>query len=586
MALNSTSLARSLRRRHHVMIAFVIFGVLAIVAKLIYIQVLAGPALAAEGEALRTTTVTVEAPRGDIVDRNGQILATSADAYNVVVDQVNVRKFTFIDDQGTEHSGAIAAAKVLAPMLEVDAPVLAARLAGERRFVYLAKGLTPAQWQEISELDVSGVFGEKTSTRLYPAGTTAGSIIGWVGAEGKGLGGLELMYDEYLSGTPGQRVYEQGRRGQQIPMAGASNIDPIPGNTLTLTLDRDLQWKAQELIDESVRSTGAKRGSIVIQDTTTFEILAMADSGAMDPNDPTAVPNPQRASRSVTEVFEPGSTAKVITMAAALELGLVQPLEKFEVDYTLKTSNGQVFRDSSPHGKLQLTAAGIFAKSSNTGTIMIGERIPTQVRHDYLKKFGLGESAELGIPGETRGLLIEDAAKWDGRTKYAVLFGQGLAVNAVQNVSVFSTIANGGLRLDSSIVKPLEGQPVPSNPGQQVVSEKTAQTVMQMLEGAVTEGGTGTRAQIPGYRIAGKTGTAQAADEQGQMTRHVASFAGVAPADNPQIAVVVTLIDPKTSIYGGTVAAPVFQEITGFALQHLGIKPSQGTPQALAVVWE
>lgn len=572
---------RSMSRRRHFLAVCALLLALAILGKLVHIQLFQGAALAAQGEALRTVSVEVAAPRGTITDRNGELFATSVDRYNVVVDQVGLADYKYVTEDGDLLTGAIAAAKRLSPILQIDEPILAAQLAGERRFVYLLKNITPEQWREIADLRVSGISGERTSQRTYPAGTTAGSLVGWVGADGTPLGGLELALDERLSGTPGLRVYERGLRGQQIPAADASQVEPVPGEDVTLTIDRDLQWKAQQLADDVMRQTGASRVSIVIQDVESFELLALADSGAMDPQDPTGVPQARRASQSVTEIFEPGSTTKVITMATAIELGLTTPDEQFVVKDTIKMPNNESFRDALPHPAQQLTTAGIVATSSNTGTITIGQRIPVQTYHDFLVKFGIGQSANLGLPGETRGLLIDDPNRWDGRTRYAVLFGQGLAVNAVQNVSVFSTIANGGVRLPVTLVRsdePLEGV--------EVVSEDTAQQVLDMLEGAVeSDGGTGRQAQVPGYRIAGKTGTAQAADSDGKMTRHVASFVGVVSGEKPEVTIAVTVVDPKTSIYGSTVAAPVFSEMAEFTVQHLGIPPVEDAKPRYATSW-
>lgn len=574
-------LNRSFSRRRKVLAGFVLLLALAILGKLIHVQIFEGAALAAQGEALRTVSVEVEAPRGTITDRNGEVLATSVDRYNVYVDQVALAEYKYVNEDGDTVYGAIPAAKRLAPVMQMDEPVLAARLAGDRRFVYLLKNITPEQWREIDDLRIPGIGGERTSQRMYPAGTTGGSLVGWVGDDGTALGGLELALDERLSGTPGQRVYERGLRGQQIPSADASQVEPIPGEDVELTIDRDLQWKAQQIADDVMRTTGASRVSIVVQDVETFELLALADSGAMDPQDPTGVPQDRRASRSVTEVFEPGSTSKVITMAAAIELGLTTPEEQFVVKDTIVTPNNEGFRDALPHPPQQLTTAGIVATSSNTGTITIGSRIPSQSLHDYLVKFGLGQSASLGLPGETRGLLAESAKQWDGRTKYAVMFGQGVAVNSVQNIGVFSTIANGGVRLPSTLVR--SDEPVE---GIEVVSEDTAQQVMAMLESVVEgEGGTGSRARVPGYRVAGKTGTAQAADADGKMTRHFASFAGIVSGDEPEVAITVTIADPKTSIYGSVVAAPVFSEMAQFTMQHLGIPPVEEGELRYATTW-
>ena len=319
----------------------------------------------------------------------------------------------------------------------------------------------------------------------------------------------------------------------------------------------------------------------------TGEVLAMAESRTVDPNDPGADDTLWGGSSAVSDVFEPGSTAKIITMAAAIETGITDPLEQYTVPYNYTTANGQTFKDSHEHAGMQLTTTGILAESSNTGTVMIGQDLPEQVRHDYLSKFGFGQKTGIELPAEQAGRLW-DADKWDGRTKYAVLFGQGLSVTALQATDVFATIANGGVRVTPHLVKGWtepDGTYTPAQAAEttQVVSPETAQTVLTMMESAVDEG-TGSAAAIPGYRVAGKTGTAQAwaADGTQGIT---ASFIGVAPADNPEIAVSVVLHNPRTSEWGGTVAAPVFSDVAGYALTELGIAPSGTQPQLFPTMW-
>jgi cell division protein FtsI (penicillin-binding protein 3) len=287
-------------------------------------------------------------------------------------------------------------------------------------------------------------------------------------------------------------------------------------------------------------------------------------------------------------VYEPGSTAKVITMAAAIETGVATPETPFTVPYQYTTPNGQTFKDSHEHPTLQLTLAGVFAESSNTGTIQAGEPIPEQVRYDYLRKFGFGQVAGVGLPGESGGILWP-ADTWDGRSKYAVLFGQALSTTVLQNTQVFATIANDGVRVQPHLVKGTVGPdgqlvPVDLTPPERVISSETADTVMRMLETAVVDG-TGGNGAVPGYRIGGKTGTAQAF-EGGGVIKYVASFIGVAPVDDPRIAVNVVLYSPKTEIYGGVVAAPVFRDVTSFTLQHLGIPPTGTAPETYPTTWE
>ena len=472
-------------------------------------------------------------------------------------------------------------------MLGANAAELGAKLARDSGFVYIAKGALPEVWQAVAELRINGVTGEQVAERVYPNGNLAGNVLGWVNAEGTGAQGIEAQLDAELSGTPGSTTYERGRGGQQIPGGYSESTAATDGRSVQLTINADLQWKAQKAIEDQVRATGADSGSIVGIAPKTGEILFIAESRTVDPNDPGATTDLWNGSSAVSDVFEPGSTAKVITMAAALETGLVEPVSQFEVPYQYTTPNGQTFKDSHEHGGLRLTTAGILAESSNTGTVMIGQNIPQQVRYDYLAKFGFGARTGIELPGESPGIL-HPADSWDGRTKYAVLFGQGgVSVTTLQAADVFATMGNGGVRVAPHLVKGWtepDGTftPAPAPATTQVVSAPTAQTVLTMME-SVVDDGTGSSAQIPGYRVAGKTGTAQA--WLGAQKGITASFIGVAPADDPAIAVAVVLHNPRTSEWGSVVAAPVFSDVTGYALTELGVAPSGTTPQLFPTTW-
>lgn len=569
-------------RRQKVLLAVTLVLLAVCAGRLVYVQALAGPALAAEALRARTVTQVVPAERGEILDRDGIVLATSVERWNIVVDQVKLAEWKKDGDSVT------AAAELLAPLLSTSAAELGPKLIGDRTFTYLARGVPPEVYEQIMDLGIRGVWGERVSQRLYPAGATAGNVLGFVGTDGYGLAGLEQVYEDVLAGTDGSDTYERGEDGQRIPTGAEEYVAPEPGRDVQLTLSRDLQFVAQSAIDAKVAETGADWGAVVVMDVQTGEILALADSGSIDPNSPGGNAQPSRA---VSYTYEPGSTAKAISMAAILETGVATPTSQYVVPYQYATPNGEVFKDSHPHGDLQLTLTGILAESSNTGTVMVGQNIPPQVRLDYLHKFGFGQRTGIGLPGESPGLIVDEVADWDhdGRSPYAVLFGQAVGATTVQNTQVFATLANGGVRVQPHVVSAIEDAdgvmtPVELAPPQQVVSPETADTVVRMLESAVADG-TGSNAEVPGYRIAGKTGTAQAF-EGGGVVRTVASFIGIAPADDPAIVVNVVLYAPKTSIYGGSVAAPVFSEVTAQALQMLGIPPSGAVPELFPTTYE
>lgn len=574
----------ALNRRRTVLVVLVALLLTVFSGRLIWLQGFEGDAIAAEALSKRLTTAQILASRGQITDSEGEVLATSVDRFDIAVNQKQIATWSATVD-GESYSGPAGAAQLLAPLLDVNAAELGARLDGDAGFRYVAKGVLPEVWQAVRELGINGISAEQVAERVYPNGNLAGNLLGWVNAEGVGAQGIESTLNEELAGTPGRTTYERGRGGQQIPGGYQDSTDATDGRSVQLTINNDLQWKAQQAIEAQVAATGSDSGSIVAIDPKTGEILAIAESRTVDPNDPGATPELLNGSSAVSDVFEPGSTAKVITMAAAIETGLVDPFNQYQVPYQYTTANGQTFKDAHEHDGMRLTTTGILAESSNTGTVMIGQDIPLQVRHDYLAKFGFGARTGIELPGESPGIL-HDADRLDGRSQYAILFGQAVSATALQATDVFATLANGGVRYAPHLVKGWtepDGTftPAPAPVGTPVVSEQTANTVLTMMESAVDEG-TGSAAAIPGYRVAGKTGTAQSLGEVDGIT---ASFIGVAPVDDPAIAISVVLHNPRTSEWGSVVAAPVFSEVAGYALTELGVAPSGTQPELFPTTW-
>ena len=534
--------------------------------RLVDLQAVRGEALADAALSQRLRTLEVPAYRGSIVDRSGQPLAVTVEARNITADQ------TLIDDPA-------AVAVELAPILEVPQDVLAERLSGDRRFMYIAKGVSPQTWDTIAALRLPGIFSEETSQRIYPADNLASHIVGFVQADGSGGGGIESSFNEVLTGTPGQQTYESGPGGRVIPTSNQTSVAAIPGGDVRLTIDRDIQFVAEEAIRGVVQRSGASSATAVVMDVRTGEILALATAPDFDPNAVTQSLPEDRRNRAVTDIFEPGSTGKVITAAAVINEDAVSPLTPIKVPGQLQRA-GKSFNDYWKHGTLRLTMSGVFAKSSNIGTILAAERMPKAKLADYMERFGIGEKTNLGLPGESAGLLL-DPDKWSGTTFPTMAFGQSYSVNTVQMTSVFATIANGGVRVQPSIIESIteaDGTVVTTPEGERdrVVREDTARQVMAMMEAVVGEGGTAPQARIPGYRVGGKTGTAQFVDPDcrcyaGDVT---ASFIGVAPADDPRLAVGVFVHQPQRGRGGGELAAPVFKEITTYALQAMQIAPS------------
>lgn len=572
-------------------LAFALLGVLAL--RLIQIQAIDSEHLAAQALDNRLVTSEITPPRADIVDRNGNVLATSVDRYHVWVNQQTLADWKRTQNGMVIASGPEGAAEILAPILGMGEEALEATLEGDSSFVYIAKDVTPETWSLVEAERIAGIGGEPTSMRIYPNGDVAGNVVGFVGGVSDrqgtwGLAGMEYAFEDRLLGTPGSLTYEKGGGNVVIPTGIRQESPAIPGDTVVTTIDRDLQWVVQERLDRGVAETGAEWGVVIVMDIATGEIYVLADSSTVDPNHPGRSAEEDRGSRAVSAIFEPGSTGKIVTMAALLEEGLATPTDRFYAPDVYTTPNGQTFHDSHEHPTMRLTLTGILAKSSNTGTIQAGERLTVEQRHGYLQAFGFGEATGVGLPGESKGIL-HDPDSWDGRTRYTVLFGQGVSGTALQMTRVYATIANGGMSISPTIVRGFEGAdgvftPVEKPEPIRVVSEKTADELMLMLESVVYEG-TGGRAQVPGYRIAGKTGTAQAADGNGEMTDVVASFIGIAPADDPRIVVSVILYNPTTTIYGGSAAAPIFADITSESLRSLGVPPSETAEALYPITW-
>ncbi|WP_218123781.1 penicillin-binding protein 2 [Quadrisphaera sp. DSM 44207] len=567
------------------LLAVVLAVTLVFTTRLLQLQAVDAHSLASAALGNRLVEVTTPAVRGTITDAEGAVLAETVERRDITADPK-----LFVPDGTRTPLTPQQAAEQVAPLVGLPVEEVAATLTydGRSRFAYVAQGVTPQVWRSVQALDIPGLYSERTGLRTYPAGDVAGNLVGFVSGDGRALAGLEMAQDDLLTGTDGVETYERGHDGQRIPMGEETGTAPVDGTDVRLTVDRDLQWYAQQAIAAKVAETGAQWGTVVAM-SPQGEVLALAEAPSLDPNDPGASDPEDRGNRALQDVVEPGSTAKVITAAAAIEEGLVAPDTRMVVPYRYTTPNGQTFRDSHPHEDEERTFAGVLASSSNTGTVMVGERLTPQQRYDYLRRFGMGER-HLGMPGETAGILTPPS-EWDGRQQYTVLFGQGYGVNVLQAAQVYATLANGGVRMPTRVVAGTtapDGTYAPADPGEgtRVVSEETARSVVSMLEGVVSAEGTGASAAVPGFRVAGKTGTAQAAGEGGYAGNgYTSSFIGVAPAEDPQVVVAVTLQRPQTDYYGGTVAAPVFSDVMAYALAQRGVEPSSTEPDLVPLTY-
>jgi cell division protein FtsI (penicillin-binding protein 3) len=564
-------------RRLHAGLLVIGFAMIVITGRLLQIQGVDSTVYAADAHAQYVHKVTLPAQRGEILDSNGTVLADTVSASDITGDPL-------LATTSTTTSPWLMAGK-LAPLLGVSWSTLASDLTGKNQFVYLAHQVTPQVATAVLKLDLPGVSAEATNKRVYPAGNVAANVIGFVGSDGKGLGGLEYQYQNTLAGKDGQLTVELGHNGQVIPDGVGSGDAAVPGQGIELTINRDIQWKAQQAIAAQVQATGADGGSVIVMQPRTGAILAMATTPTFDPSDPGAAPAQDRGNAALSDVFEPGSTNKVITMAAAIDSGVLTPLSPIDVPPTLVRAD-KVFHDAESHGLEHLTLAGVLAESSNIGTILASEKVGVTRLYSYLQAFGLGQPSGLNFPGESQGIL-DPLKSWSPSQQYTVPFGQGLAVNALQVATVYSTIADGGVRVAPSLVKgfvqpdgSLKSAAAPTQT--RVVSQSTADQVESMLEAVTTDQGTAPEARIPGYRVAGKTGTAQRVDPTcGCYRGYTASFVGFAPADNPQLVVLVVLDNPVNGHYGGSIAAPVFKDVMSFALESEKIPPTGTTPPVM-----
>jgi len=557
-----------------VLFVFSLFG-----AQLLRLQALDASTMASAALESRLSVVVVPGLRGDITDSGGVVLATSIERRNVTADQSAVPEYK----KKGRTVGVDGAAADLAPLLGKSELELATTLTGSRRFVYVAKGITPLNWRKVQALGIPGIFSEPTSARSYPSSSAAASLVGWVGADGAGGGGLELLLNKQLEGKPGRSTYEQSADGRIIP-TGEQKVTPaVPGRDVRLTIDSDLQWFAQNAIAQKVEETGALSGTVVVMKVKTGQLAAVASYPTFDPNN-IAKASGNFSNKAFGEAFEPGSIAKVMTAAAALEEGVATPRTPVVVPNRLPRA-GTSFRDSHDHGIEKLTFAGVIAQSSNIGTMMVGEKVPPPTLEKYFRTFGVGQASGIDFPGETAGIFAR-SKDWSGSQRYTVMFGQGLAVNAIQAAGVFQTIANGGVRVPPTLVAGSEdadgtfAQTPPTTPVR-VISTPVATTLSQMLEFVVGDGGTAKEAKIPGYRVAGKTGTADRVGANGRYSGKTASFIGFAPADKPEFVVAVILQNPIRGYFGGSTAGPVFKDVMTYALQEFTVLPTGTRPPVM-----
>ena len=568
-------------RRIRYVVAISLVLLIAFAVRLVDVQAVRAAGYANRADLELAKKSIIMAPRGAITDINGVEFARSVIAYRILADQAII-----------DYPKKLA--ELASPILGMSVGSLENLLTGTRRYVVISQSVKPETWRKlqltIDEYNkqvsqekngyakkLAGFFAERIYVREYPEGELGAAVIGFINMAGNGAAGLEYSMNSTLAGVNGEYTYANAA-GTIIPGTQKITTEEIRGNSIRLTIDQDVQWIAQDAIRTAVKNSKALSGTVIVMNPKTGAILAHATYPSFEPGNTKGVDPYHWKNPSVQEVYEPGSTGKVITIASAIEEGKINPETVMTIPYKLKRSN-KVFHDHERHPVQKLTLAGALAISSNTGAIQVGEMLSNDKLHSYLKKFGVGEKPGSGLPGEESGKLL-DVKDWSGTTAPTVAFGQGYSVTAMQATSVFATIANDGVRVTPTVVAGISdaaGRYTPSNKQKsvRVVSAETAKKMRLMMESVVSASGTAPSAAIPGYRVAGKTGTAQRVDDScGCYRGYTASFIGFAPADKPEFVVSVTIQDPKGLHWGGYLGGPVFKKVMSFVLKDQHIPPT------------
>jgi cell division protein FtsI/penicillin-binding protein 2 len=539
-------------------VLFVLFVALfgATLARSAWLQVVRGPSYEAMATRQHRETIEIPAARGTIYDRTGEPLAIGEQATTVYADPRSV------DD-------AALAARAAGRALGLDPDAVYKELTDRSRgFVYVARKADPYRAAALQKRELAGLGFYPEELRAYPQKAVAAQVLGYAGLDNEGLEGLEKSLDSTLAGRPGSETVIKDPFGRAIDVV--SGRPELPGRNVVLTVDHQIQASAEQVLAEAVERWGARGGTAIVMDPRTGAILAMANAPTYDVNRFPGAPAERRRNRAVTDVYEPGSTFKIVTVSAALEEGLVQPQTSFWLQPTIAVAD-RVIRESHVRGAERMTVKQILTESSNVGTVTIAQKLGAGGLAHWVDRFGFGKPTGIDFPGESRGMVLplED---WSGSTIGTVPIGQGIAVTPVQMARAYAAIGNGGIAPHPHLVDRVGGKRVPLQPGRRFVSRATADKVMAMLRNVVVEG-TGTEAAIPGYTVAGKTGTAAKPENGVYVRKYVASFVGLVPAAKPRLVVLVAIDEPKGQIWGGVVAAPVFQDIARFALQYLEVPP-------------
>jgi len=552
-----------------------IFAVTA--ARAIYLQVIKNQDWTKMAERQHQRVVALTPARGTIFDANGAALAVSVEMDSC-----------FAEPRKIEHLGGAAAR--LAPLLGMSKETLAKKLAGNKNFVWLQRQLTPDLVGRIKGLEIEGIGFVKETRRFYPNSEVAAHVIGFTGLDPAGLEGIEFKYDSTLLGNTGFLVTERDALGRDVALKGMLVKKSSKGYNVTLTLDKNIQYIAEKELAKAVVACGGKGGSALVMEPQTGKVLALANYPDFNPNASYRYPSLILRNRAISDSFEPGSTFKVFLVAAALEEKVIRPNDSFNCENGSYSIGGKIIHDTHSYGRLAVPE--ILKYSSNIGAAKIGIRLGKERLYAYLKEFGIGEKTGVDLPGEASGYL-RDRSQWFGVDLATISFGQGVTATPLQMATAFSAVANGGVLMKPYLVSRITDdsdmviQQFEPLSQRRVISTETARTLSKMLQGVTDEGGTGVNAALASYKVAGKTGTSQKVDaitKSYSLDKRVASFVGFVPADNPRLTIMVVVDEPKTSPYGGVVAAPAFSAIAIQSLCYLKVAPSgadQLTPKVV-----
>ncbi len=550
--------APSANRRIRVL-ALVFAALMAVaLVRAFWLQAVMGAEYAAMAVRQHRETVIVPAARGTISDRNGDPLAIGERTMTVYA---NPRQVT----RAQEVTLAVAKALRLEP--GAIYPLLTDKSKG---FVYLARKADPLAVAKLQKLELPGLGFYPEELRTYPQRRVASQVLGFAGMDNRGLEGLERLLDRELAGRPGSQTVVKDPMGRALDVV--STRTEIPGKNVRLTIDHQIQANAEDILAETVRRYGAKAATAIVMDPQTGAVLAMAVAPGYNANRFPTTRADRRRNRAITDTYEPGSTFKLVTVAAALQEKVVTPATSFRLAPTMHVAD-RVIREAHTRGRVTYSVREIVEYSSNIGTITVAQRLGEGRLASWIERFGFGVPTGIDFPGESSGFALP-LDQWSGSTIGTVPIGHGIAVTPIQMARAYAAIANGGRLVEPHLVERIDGVQIVHPRGRRIVSQDVSKQMLSLLRGVVLEG-TGTEAAVPGYTVAGKTGTAAKIEPDGSYstTRYVASFVGLVPATKPRLVVMVMVDEPRGSIYGGVVAAPVFKEIARFNLQHLEIPP-------------